>query len=304
MRYQARRGLPRAPVWLTFVEGRHGPLFRHEDGRSPHPEHQPETDTHEALKERKARTWESVGGTVEVEVWRPRARRRPDVLAIGPVLTVAGEVQHSRETPRTIRARQRALRKAGDRVVWTTDRGADDIAFLHSVPHLSVPALDDHRIYLSEARLEIGAGAITFETQRCGWADLWTGTTRCPVTRKTMPCGRLHLYPTLNPHSYSRQKAATTAMFPCGPRPHLDHLLEGILHGTGCPSGTATVLAGSPPRRTPRSPPNGAGPSSWPRPQATPAAKRRPNVPASGDTVRASRRLKRPRWKACPCAAV
>lgn len=168
-------------------------------------------------------------------MWRPRARRRPDVLAIGPVLTVAGEVQHSKENPRTIRARQRALRKAGDRVVWTTDRGADDIAFLHSVPHLSVPALDDHRMYLSETRLEIGAGAITFETQRCGWADLWTGTTRCPVTRKTMPCGRLHLYPTLNPRSYSRQKAATTAMFPCGPRPHLDHLLEGILHGTWLP---------------------------------------------------------------------
>lgn len=235
MRHQAQRGLPRAPIWLTFVEGQHGPMFRHENGRSPHAEHQPETDTHKALKERKARTWESVGGTVEVEVWRPRARRRPDVLAIGPVLTVAGEVQHSKETPRTIRARQRALHKAGDRVVWTTDRGADDIAFLHPVPHLSVPALDDHRMYLSETRLEIGAGAITFETQRCGWADLWTGTTRCPVTRKAKPCGRLHLYPTLNPHSYSRQKAATTAMFPCGPRPHLDHLLEGILHGTWLP---------------------------------------------------------------------
>ncbi len=235
MRYQSQRGLPRTPVWLTFVEGRHGPVFRHEDGRSPHPEHQPETDTHKALKERKARTWESAGGTVEVEVWRPRARRRPDVLAIGPVLTVAGEIQHSKETPRTIRARQRALRRAGDRVVWTTDRGADDIAFLHPVPHLSVPALDDHRMYLSETRLEVGAGAITFETQRCGWADLWTGTTRCPSTRKTMPCGRLHLYPTLNPHGYSRQKAATTAIFPCGPRLHLDHLLEGILHGAWLP---------------------------------------------------------------------
>ncbi|MGC4750170.1 hypothetical protein ACLQ28_31565 [Micromonospora sp. DT201] len=98
MRHQAQRGLPRAPVWLTFVEGQHGPMFRHENGRSPHAEHQLETDTHKALKERKARTWESVGGTVEVEVWRPRARRRPDVLAIGPVLTVAGEVQPSKET--------------------------------------------------------------------------------------------------------------------------------------------------------------------------------------------------------------
>ncbi|MGQ5263312.1 competence protein CoiA family protein [Micromonospora sp. ZYX-F-536] len=235
MRHQAQRGLPQAPVWLTFVEGRHGPMFRHEDGRSPHPEHQPETDTHKALKERKARTWASVGGTVEIEVWRPRARRRPDVVAVGPVLTVAGEIQHSKETPRTIRARQRALHKAGDRVVWTTDRGADDITFLHPVPHLSVPALSDHRLYLTEPRLEIGAGAITFETQRCGWADLWTGTSRCPVTRKAVPCGRLHLYPTFNPRSYSRQKAATTAVFPCGPRPHLDHLLEGILHGSWLP---------------------------------------------------------------------
>ncbi|MGC4807488.1 hypothetical protein [Micromonospora sp. DT233] len=235
MRYQAQQRLPRAPVWLTFVEGRYGPIFRHEDGRSPHPEHQPETDTHKALKERKARTWESSGGTVEVEVWRPRARRRPDVLAVGPALTVAGEIQHSKETPRTIQARQRALHKTGDRVVWTTDRGADDITFLHPVPHLSVPALGDYRLYLAAPRLEIGTGAITFETQRCGWADLWTGTSRCPVTRKAVPCGRLHLYPTLNPRSYSRQKAATTAVFPCGPRPHLDHLLEGILHGSWLP---------------------------------------------------------------------
>ncbi|MGC4886643.1 hypothetical protein [Micromonospora sp. DT227] len=235
MRHRAQNGLPRIPVWLTFVEGPHRPTFRHEDGRSPHPEHEPETDTHKALKERKARTWEAVGGDVKVEVWRPRARRRPDVLAIGPNLTVAGEVQHSKADARSIQARQRALRKAGDRVVWTTDRGAGDIAFLHAVPHLSVPALADHRMYLSETRLEIGAGAITFETQRCGWADLWTSTTRCPVTRKAKPCGAMHLYPTLNPHGYSRQKAATTAMFPCGPRPHLDHLLEGILHGTWLP---------------------------------------------------------------------
>ncbi|SCF18790.1 hypothetical protein GA0070563_10635 [Micromonospora carbonacea] len=235
MRHRIQNNLPRIPVWLTFVEGRHGPMFRHEDGRSPHPEHEPETDTHKALKERKARTWESVGGTVEVEVWRPRARRRPDVLAIGPDLTVAGEIQHSKATPRSIQARQRALRKAGDRVVWTTDRGAGDIAFLHAVPHLSIPALADHRMYLSQTRLELSAGAITFETQRCGWADLWTGTNRCPATRNAKPCGSMHLYPTLNPHSYSRQKAATTALFPCGPRPHLDHLLEGILHGTWLP---------------------------------------------------------------------
>ncbi|MEV4816186.1 MULTISPECIES: competence protein CoiA family protein [Micromonospora] len=235
MRHRTQKGLPREPVWMTFVEGRYGPMFRHEDGRSPHPEHQPETDTHKALKERKARTWQSVGGEVDVEVWRPRARRRPDVVARGPVLTVAGEVQHSKVAPGNIRARQKALHKAGDRVVWTTDRDADNIAFLHPVPHLSVPALSDHRLYLTEPRLEVGTGAITFETQRCGWADIWTGTNRCPVTRKAVPCGRLHLYPTFNPHSYNREKAATTAVFPCGPRPHLDHLLEGILHGSWLP---------------------------------------------------------------------
>ncbi len=235
MRHRAQNGLGRSPVWMTLVEGQFGPVFRHEDGRSPHPEHEPETDTHKALKERKARTWRSVGGDVQLEVWRPRARRRPDVVAVGPVLTVAGEVQHSKVAPGDIRARQRALHKAGDRVVWTTDRSADNIAFLHPVPHLSVPALSDYRLYLTESRLEIGAGAITFEAQRCGWADLWTGTNRCPVTRKAVPCGRLHLYPTFNPRSYSREKAATTAAFPCGPRPHLDHLLEGILHGSWLP---------------------------------------------------------------------
>ncbi|MER7893473.1 hypothetical protein ABTX15_27010 [Micromonospora sp. NPDC094482] len=198
---------------------------------------------------------------------------------------MAGEVQHSKATPRSIQVRQRALRKAGDRVVWTTDRGASDIAFLHAVPHLSVPALADHRMDLSETRLEIGAGAITFETQRCGWADLWTGTTRCPATRKAKPCCSLHLYPTLNPHSYSRQMAATTAMFPCGPRPHLDHLLEGILHGTWLRTGTATASAGSPSTRTPRSRPSEAEPSTWPRADARRAVTGPRDEHANGDTV-------------------
>lgn len=236
MRIQAERGHPRLPVWLTFVEGQYGPTFRHEDGRSPHTEHQPETDTHKALKEREARTWQAAGAReVDIEVWRPRARRKPDVLAVGPELTVAGEVQHSAESPRKIQNRQKSLRMAGDRVVWTTDRTADEIGFLHRVPHLAVPGLDDHRQYLRESRLEITAGVITFEEQRCGWADLWTGTNRCPVTRKAIPCGRWHLYPTMNPYAYSQQKAAIDGRFPCGPRPHLDHLLEGILHGSWLP---------------------------------------------------------------------
>ncbi|MDG4817028.1 MULTISPECIES: hypothetical protein [unclassified Micromonospora] len=46
VRHRIQNNLPRIPVWLTFVEGRHGPMFRHEDGRSPCPEHEPETDTH------------------------------------------------------------------------------------------------------------------------------------------------------------------------------------------------------------------------------------------------------------------
>lgn len=237
MRIRAERGLPHEPVWLTFVEGRHGPMFRHEDGRSPHAEHQPESDIHKAIKERKARTFETAGATsVEVEVWRPRARRRPDVLAVGPELTVAGEVQHSKERPRVIQARQKSLAKAGDRVVWTTDRSGADIDFMRFVPHLSVPALDDYRLYLGNAPLEIGAGAVVFEEQRCGWADMWNGnTTRCPVTRRLVPCGRIHLYPSFNPRTYSRTPSALAALFPCGPRLHLDHILEGILHGQWLP---------------------------------------------------------------------
>lgn len=237
MRINADAGREPEPIWLTFVESRWGPYFRHENGRSPHTEHQPETDIHKALKERKARTWGQAGATeVRVESWRPRAGRRPDVLAIGPRLTVAGEVQHSTARPRVIQARQKALAKAGDRVVWTTDINAADIRFLHVVPHLVVPALGDHRRYLSDARLEIGAGAITFEPQRCGWPDIWHGGgTRCPVTRKSAPCSQWHLYPTFNPRDYNRTASVANATFPCGPRVHLDHLLEGILHGQWLP---------------------------------------------------------------------
>lgn len=237
MRIQAENNLSPEPVWLTFVNDTRTPHFRHANGRSPHAEHEPETDIHKALKERKARTWQAAGATeVNVEVWRPRARRRPDVLAFGPELTIAGEVQHSRASPQNIRNRQKALTKAGDRVLWTTDLNADNIGFLHSVPHLAIQDLDDYRLYLREPRLEVGAGAITFEEQRCGWADMWNGNTnRCPVTRRSVPCGRLHLYPTFNIRTYSHQADDVSARFPCGPRLHLDHMLEGVLHGAWLP---------------------------------------------------------------------
>jgi hypothetical protein len=104
--------------------------------------------------------------------------------------------------------------------------------FLHLVPHLAVPALDDHRQYLHQARLEVATGWTMFEEQRCGWADMWLGSMRCPATRKATPCGGWHLYPTLNPNAY---RPSSDTRFPCGPRPHLDHLLEGILRGSWLP---------------------------------------------------------------------
>ncbi|WP_431881841.1 competence protein CoiA family protein [Micromonospora chalcea] len=232
MRINAEAGRAPRPIWMTFVQSPYGPLFRHEGGRAPHAEHEPESDIHKALKERKARTWEAAGATeVSVESWRPRAGRRPDVLAVGRRITVAGEVQHSPASPRAIQSRQKSLVKAGDRVVWTTDRDADSVGFLHLVPHLVVPALGDHRSYLDRDRLELNAGAMAFERQRCGWTDIWNGgSTRCPVTHKAAPCGGWHLYPTLAVRELNRMASAANAMFPCGPRVHLDYLLEGILN--------------------------------------------------------------------------
>ncbi|GAB1690148.1 hypothetical protein [Krasilnikovia sp. M28-CT-15] len=64
MRLHADRGLPPTPVWMTFVDGRYGPVFRHENGRSPRAEHTPESDIHKALKEREAGTWTAAGAQV------------------------------------------------------------------------------------------------------------------------------------------------------------------------------------------------------------------------------------------------
>ncbi|MEV1331155.1 competence protein CoiA family protein [Micromonospora costi] len=237
MRIRAEQNLPVEPVWLTFISNHPRPHFRHEDGRSPHIEHQPETDIHKAIKEREARTFEAAGAiSVEVEAWRPRARRRPDVTAVGPALTVAAEAQHSAADIRKIQARQRALRAAGDRVVWTTDLPAADIDFMHLVPHLAVPTVKDYRFYLHEPQVTISAGVTLFEHQRCGWTDLWNGnSTRCPVTRRVTSCGGWHLYPSLNRTAYQRRPIDPGARFPYGPRPHLDHMLEGILHGKWLP---------------------------------------------------------------------
>lgn len=237
MRTLAESNQPLRPVWLTYVNHPRKPFFRHEDERSPHAEHQPETDIHKALKEREARTFEAAGALeVNLEMWRPRAKRRPDLYVKGPTLSIAAEVQHSTAPSRTIQARQRSLNKIGDRVVWTTDLNADSSGFLHTVPHLSVKSVKDYRLYLSQERLEINGGAIAFEKQRCGWSDIWnSNTTRCPVTRKAIPCGRMHLYPTFNLHTYSRTPSPQAARFPCGSRLHLDHMLEGVLHGAWLP---------------------------------------------------------------------
>ncbi|MFI7598989.1 competence protein CoiA family protein [Actinoplanes sp. NPDC049681] len=234
MRQKAVRGQAVEPVWMTLVETRFGPVFRHENGRSPHEEHTPESDTHKALKEREASAWEAAGAEVQVEEWRPRAKRRPDVLAVGARLTVAGEVQHSTISASVVGRRQKALAAAGHRVVWTTGRDATDVDFLRRVPHLAVPALDDHRLYLRARTptLNVVTGWTFFEAQRCGWADLWRGVSRCPVSGRAAPCGRLHLYPTLNAKEY---KSDPDAMFPFGETVHLDHLLEGILHETWVP---------------------------------------------------------------------
>ncbi|MDR7276006.1 competence protein CoiA family protein [Catenuloplanes atrovinosus] len=235
MRVNAEQGRPPAPVWMTFVNGRYGPTFRHENCRSPHAEHMPESDIHKALKEREARTWEMAGATaVTVETWRPRARRRPDVLAVGTRLTVAGEIQHTTLPAKDVVRRQKALAGAGNRVVWTTDRDSADVDFLRMVPHLAVPALDDHRLYRQHRspQLKVISGWTLFEEQRCGWTDVWSGTTRCPVTKRLATCGRRHLYPTFNPHAY---RPDPNARFPCVAAPHLDHLLEGILNDTWRP---------------------------------------------------------------------
>jgi hypothetical protein len=234
MRLRAARGLPPVPVWMTFVESPTGPVFRHENGQQPHQEHMPESDTHKALKEREASAWEQAGAQVRMEEWRPRAKRRPDVLAVRAGLTVAGEVQHTTITPGMVGRRQKALSAAGDRVVWTTDRDATDVAFLRRVPHLAVPALDDHKMYQRSRTplLNVVTGWTFFEAQRCGWADAWRGTNRCPVSGRSVPCGRLHLYPTLNVKEY---KASADARFPFGKTVHLDHLLEGILNESWVP---------------------------------------------------------------------
>ncbi|WP_430786925.1 competence protein CoiA family protein [Actinoplanes sp. G11-F43] len=231
MRLRADEGLPPQPVWMTFVDGPHAPVFRHEDGRSPHVEHTVESDIHKALKDREAATWTAAGATdVTVETWRPRAKRRPDVLAVGARLTVAGEIQHTPLTPAAVNRRQNALASAGDRVVWTTDNDSADVAFLRQVPHLVVPALEDYRLYRQDRtpQLNVISGWTAFESQPCGWSDMWRDNSiRCPVTGRLQSCGRRHLYPTFNAYAY---RSDPNARFPCGPTPDLDHLLEGILN--------------------------------------------------------------------------
>jgi hypothetical protein len=56
---------------------------------------------------------ERVGAFVETEVRVANGRRRADFVAVGPEVTLAGEVQRSFETPQRISGRQRDLTRDG-----------------------------------------------------------------------------------------------------------------------------------------------------------------------------------------------
>jgi hypothetical protein len=194
----------------------------------------PESDEHKALVQREVRTCELVGASVDTEVRTAKGRRRADFIAVGPEVTLAGEIQLSSEPPRRIGQRQRDLTRDGKRALWTTDNVRPQ--FLSGVPRLVIPALSGWQQALRDPELAIVAGLTLVEYQRCGWADPWSGTIRCPHTRLLRSCGKIHAYPTakVTTRTY-RPTSERVAQIGMGRRPHLDYVVGGIVMGEWLP---------------------------------------------------------------------
>jgi hypothetical protein len=219
-----------------YLQQRNGLLlFCHFNGGHVHQEHLPESAEHKALIEREVRTCERVGASVKTEVRTARWRRRADFIAVGTTVTLAGEIQLTSVTRRSVGQRQRDLARAGNRVLWTTDSTRPD--FLDGVPRLVIPALSGWQQALRDPELAIVAGWWLVEYQRCGWSDAWSGgRPRCPRTGSLRPCGRMHAYPTRNATTLTyRPTDAPVAKIGTGDRPHLDSVVGGIVMGDWLP---------------------------------------------------------------------
>ncbi len=221
MTNHVRSGKELVPIWMHFKQRNGLRLFCHAEGGHVHAEHMPESDKHKALAEREMRTCERVGATVEAEVCTARGRRRADFIAVGSTVTLAGEIQLTRISRQSVGQRQRDLARAGNRALWTTDSIRPE--FLDGVPRLVIPALTGWQQALRAPELRIVAGWWQMEYQRCGWADVWTGTQRCPRSGSPVPCGRLHAYPT-------RERLTRV-----GGSPDLDFVVGGIVMGEWLP---------------------------------------------------------------------
>jgi hypothetical protein len=228
MAIKVRNREPASPVWMYFAQRQGRRLFCHMGTHHVHPEHEPESDEHKALVEREVRSCERVGASVDTEVRTANGRRRADFIAVGPTVTLAGEVQRSTESPRRIAQRQRDLTRDGKRALWTTDSRRPE--FLAGVPRLVIPNLTSWQQALRDPELAIVAGLTLVEYQRCGWTDEWTGSIRCPKTRLLRTCGKIHAYPTANatPNTY-KPTSGPVAQFGMGNRPHLDYVVAGIV---------------------------------------------------------------------------
>lgn len=236
MARNAHAGKASAPVWMYMRQRPDGKdSFCHADKHEPHPEHEPESPEHKALVDREVGTCQLVGASVNTEVWAANGRRRADFIAVGPEVTLAGEVQLSPKSPAQIGRRQRDLASDGKRVVWTTHNvGAE---FLAGVPRLVVPALSRGWKQVRDAdQLPIVSGLVLVEYRRCGWADTWSGTNRCPRTRSAVPCGRIHAYPTATADTQSyRPTGELVTQIRMGKAPHLDYVIGGIVTGGWLP---------------------------------------------------------------------
>lgn len=228
MAVNARNGGPLSPVWMYFQERQGRRLFCHIGTHHVHPEHEPVSDEHKALVEREVRACELVGASVNTEVRTASGRRRADFIAVGPEITVAGEVQRTAEPVRHIAQRQRDLTQDGKRALWTTDSLHPE--FLEGVPRLVIPNLTSWQQALDDPWLAIVAGLTLVEYQPCGWTNTWTGSIRCPQTGRLRSCGKIHAYPTANVTANTyRPTSGPVAQFGMGNRPHLDFVVAGIV---------------------------------------------------------------------------
>lgn len=174
---------PDCPEWM-FLRRRDGLFHAVHHNKNLGDHHEPESDTHKALKERMVTAAERGGLTAVAESRPAHGRRRTDVVVTGGRHDLACEAQISYATARSVRERADRAHHDGLTPLWATLNNA--VGWAGQVPWALLDRKPWH-YYTTEAQLPVRGGVRKLRIEACGR----TGQV-CPDRRRGRRCTGNH----------------------------------------------------------------------------------------------------------------